>query len=155
LELLEEGWLVSSVQLGATQIRSGALLQALFQRDALRGAMLEGCPALLRVPAEQLKRDLGELVRGTSEDDRPRVHPPEPAIARPPGTDAPAARPRGEGGAYKPGGALEQYTIDLTAQARGGRIDPIAGRDAEIRQIVDILMRRRQNNPILTGDAGV
>ena len=52
-------------------------------------------------------------------------------------------------------GALDQFTTDLTAQARAGKIDPILGRDAEIRQIIDILTRRRQNNPILTGEAGV
>ncbi len=52
-------------------------------------------------------------------------------------------------------GALDQFTTDLTAQAKAGKIDPILGRDTEIRQIIDILTRRRQNNPILTGEAGV
>ena len=51
--------------------------------------------------------------------------------------------------------ALQRFTVDLTEQARQGKIDPVVGRDEEIRQIVDILMRRRQNNPILTGEAGV
>ena len=53
------------------------------------------------------------------------------------------------------GGALDQFTVDLTAQAKAGKIDPILGRDSEIRQVIDILTRRRQNNPILTGEAGV
>src|SRR5205823_6191498 len=53
------------------------------------------------------------------------------------------------------GGALDQFTIDLTARAKEGKIDPVLGRDPEIRQIIDILSRRRQNNPILTGEAGV
>ncbi len=62
-----------------------------------------------------------------------------------------------EGGVPRPGGsgALDQFTIDLTAQAKAGKIDPILGRDSEIRQVIDILTRRRQNNPIMTGEAGV
>ncbi len=69
-----------------------------------------------------------------------------------------AAAGGGQPGAPKTGGktpALDQFTINLTAQAKSGKIDPVIGRDAEIRQIIDILTRRRQNNPILTGEAGV
>src|ERR1019366_2889844 len=76
----------------------------------------------------------------------------ETAVDSPGGGSAPA------GGAPRPDGKkskLDQFTIDLTANARAGKIDPVLGRDREIRQVVDILMRRRQNNPILTGEAGV
>ena len=70
---------------------------------------------------------------------------------------APSPESPGEEGSDEPSAtpALDQFTIDLTARARAGEIDPIRGRDAEIRQVIDILLRRRQNNPILTGEAGV
>ena len=72
---------------------------------------------------------------------------------------APDTAEGGEPARREPGGGktpnLDQYTVNLTASAKAGKIDPVLGRDAEIRQMIDILMRRRQNNPILTGEAGV
>jgi type VI secretion system protein VasG len=123
-------------------VRSGALLAALYEDEGLRALVLESAPLLLRIPRGKLIEDLPELVRGSPEDD-----------------SAPAAA-AGTGGTNmgKGGGRssmLDAYTIDLTAEAEAGRVDPIVGRDAEIRQIIDVLMRRRQNNPILTGEAGV
>ncbi|QGZ42662.1 type VI secretion system protein VasG [Pseudoduganella flava] len=127
--LFEQAWLATSVQLGGQHIRAGALLLAMLDVDSLRGALLETAPALLTIPRERLKMELPRLLAGTAGDD---------------------ALPAQAGGT-----ALERYTVDMTALARAGRIDPVRGRHAEIRQVVDILLRRRQNNPILTGEAGV
>ena len=100
---------------------------------------------LLRIPAEGLKRDFAAVTAASSE-----------ATTAPTAQDGAAATPGREGMLPSSrGGALQQFTIDLTAAARAGKIDPILGRESEIRQVVDILTRRRQNNPILTGEAGV
>ncbi|MBP2233047.1 type VI secretion system protein VasG [Azospirillum agricola] len=137
LRLLERAWVVSSLRLDEHSIRSGAILAALLEDDALRGMLVEAAPPLARIPRGKLADDLPDLLRGSPEGAG------EPAPAATSGT-TPSRTP-----------SLDAYTIDLTAQARAGRIDPIVGRDAEIRQVIDILMRRRQNNPILTGDPGV
>jgi type VI secretion system protein VasG len=141
VELLEEAWLAASVGLGSEAIRSGAVLRALLESKALRPTIVESCPRLTDLSLERLRADLPELVRHSAEEGvgaaggkRPR-----PAAAGPGG----------------PTPALDAYTVDLTAEARAGKIDPIRGRDREIRQVIDILTRRRQNNPILVGDAGV
>ncbi|NHZ41524.1 type VI secretion system ATPase TssH [Massilia aquatica] len=133
--LFQEAWLVGSMQLGVQQIRSGTVLLALLELDSLRGALIETAPALLKLGRDRLKADLAQLLAASPEDAGPASGPPAaPAGASP---------------------ALDQYTVDMTALARAGRIDPVRGRNAEIRQIIDILLRRRQNNPILTGEAGV
>ncbi|WP_159999496.1 type VI secretion system ATPase TssH [Roseomonas sp. 18066] len=137
--LLREAWLIASLEDQASRIRSGHLLAALLSEDTLRRAILDGAPALAKLSPEALRRDLAALTAGSEEAQ---------AAANAPG-DAPAAA------APASGGALEQYCTDLTAQAESGKIDPILGRDAEIRQAIDILTRRRQNNPILTGEPGV
>lgn len=139
LRLLERAWVVSSLRLGGSAIRSGAILAALLDDESLRGMAVEAVPALARIPRGSLLEELPTLLRGGSEDATAPLGP----------------APGGPGAAASKSPALDAYTIDLTAQARAGRIDPIVGRDAEIRQVIDILMRRRQNNPILTGDPGV
>jgi type VI secretion system protein VasG len=101
----------------------------------------DAAPLLAGIGAERLQRDFTAATAASAEQS---AAPAAPAPPIPPG----AAAPRADG-------ALAQFTIDLTARAREGRIDPILGRDAEIRQVIDILTRRRQNNPILTGEAGV
>jgi type VI secretion system protein VasG len=148
--LLEEAWLLSSVLLESPTIRSGAILLALLERDVLRSLVTESCPILLRLPRDKMRQDLRELVRGSAEDEKA---PRQPARLADEG-GAPAAA-YGGGAPAGASAALDQFTVDLTAEARAGKIDPIKGRDGEIRQIIDILMRRRQNNPILTGEAGV
>ncbi len=144
LEVIEAAWLISSVQLGSTLVGSGALLFAMLDQDAARGALVESCPALVRIPRAALRSDLKQLVAGSAESAQPAPVPKS-------GPAAPAAAP-GQAGADS---ALARFTQDMTASARAGRIDPILGRDDEIRQVIDILIRRRQNNPILTGEAGV
>jgi type VI secretion system protein VasG len=144
LLLLREAWSLSTLHLDAEAIRSGALLLALYENDTLRTVIHESCPLLAKIPRESLREGLRDLIRESGEE-----------------TAGPSAPGQGEytaqakEAAEGPTTALDKYTIDLTAEARAGKIDPIRGRDSEIRQVIDILTRRRQNNPILVGDAGV
>lgn len=149
--LLEKGWLVASTQLASSSIRSGAILSALLEEQQFRPLLLEACPALTAIPLERLRADLPELV----------VHSPEHGSQAAAGVGRPSPGPSGipkpgaEDRSKSPTPALDQFTLNLTAEARAGKIDPIRGRGGEIRQLIDILTRRRQNNPILVGDAGV
>ncbi len=139
--MIQEAWVVSSLHLESSIVRSGGIIQALLDNEALRGIIVDSAPSLLKLPREKMREDMPELVRGSS-DEKGVVD-----VSSPSASGAPT------GDSKTP--ALDQYTVDLTAQARAGKIDPVQGRDFEIRQIIDILTRRRQNNPILTGDAGV
>nr|WP_199067022.1 type VI secretion system ATPase TssH [Chromobacterium sp. ASV5] len=143
---LEKAWLLASAEHGENDVSTLDLLLALLSDDALRGALQSGAPTLARQDAARLSGAYAALRQHGGETSAGPTAEPQAD-----GDDAPApatpARPRGA--------ALDKYTIDLTAQARAGKIDPILGRDGEIRQMIDILMRRRQNNPILTGEPGV
>jgi type VI secretion system protein VasG len=146
VDLCKQGWLLASVEQGASKLRSGHLLWALLADEMLGRRARETSGQLQRISADLLKRDFAAVTARS----------PEAATVM--ATGAGPAGTAGEAGATsRPGGgpALEQFTIDLTARARAGRIDPILGRDLEIRQAIDILTRRRQNNPIFTGEAGV
>ncbi|MCY0388380.1 type VI secretion system ATPase TssH [Robbsia sp. Bb-Pol-6] len=148
--LFQEAWLLGSMLLGEQQIRAGTLLLALLEVDALRGSLLESAPSLLTISREKLRDRLGALIGAHRQ-----VGVPAGSLASGPGAgSAPGAMPSAGDvpGATR---ALDQFTVDLTRLAADGLIDPIRGRDAEIRQLVDVLLRRRQNNPILTGEAGV
>ncbi|MFB3133221.1 MAG: type VI secretion system ATPase TssH [Rhodothermales bacterium] len=157
VKLLEKAWLVSSLHLGAKTVRSGAVLFALLDDESLRGMIGESCPPLREIPRERFKKDIQELVKGTREDETEHAEEPWTTPSKSPVPEknlmtehripAPSADDEET--------ALGRFTVDLTEQARSGRMDPIVGRDAEIRQVIDILLRRRQNNPILTGEAGV
>ncbi|HEV2864850.1 MAG TPA: type VI secretion system ATPase TssH [Pyrinomonadaceae bacterium] len=143
--LFSEAWLIASVEYGAPKVRSGHLLLALLTADDLAPLAHDISKEFGRVSVESLRENLRDLTAGTSEDK-----------GSPPAAGTPPAA--GAAPAPAPGGKtpfLNQYTIDLTERARAGAIDQVLGRDFEIRQIVDILTRRRQNNPILTGEAGV
>ena len=142
VELSKQAWLLASLEQGAARIRSGHLLWALLADETLARRAREASGQLLKVNPDLLKRDFAAITANSAEATEA-----ETAATGEAGDGAPMA-PRGTG-------ALDQFTTDLTAQARAGKIDPILGRDTEIRQIVDILTRRRQNNPILTGEAGV
>ncbi|HEY3912436.1 MAG TPA: type VI secretion system ATPase TssH [Stellaceae bacterium] len=143
VELAREAWLMASIEHNLSRLRSGHLLWALLADETLARRARETSGQLMRIPAEALKRDFAAVTADSSE---------APGVATAPESAPPvAAGPGSPAGA----GALGQFTIDLTALARAGKIDPILGRDSEIRQIIDILTRRRQNNPILTGEAGV
>ncbi len=145
VEMVKYAWLLASVEHGATRVRSGHLLWALLADETLALRAREASARLTEIPADVLKRELLTICKDTAEAAQ--------ATKQADGSEA-AATGAGE---TRPGGsaALDQFTIDLTAQAKAGKIDPILGRDLEIRQMVDILTRRRQNNPILTGEAGV
>lgn len=136
--LLEDAVVQASV-LGLESIRSGLLLLALLDRDERRSLLLNSASSLLRIPRDALRSNLLEW----TESSREHV-----GAAR--SVAATAGKPQ-----QKQDSILDQFTQDLTADAHAGRIDPIVGRDGEIRQCVDILLRRRQNNPILVGAPGV
>ncbi|MEM7018160.1 MAG: type VI secretion system ATPase TssH [Pseudomonadota bacterium] len=152
LALLKEAWMISSLNFSAPGVRSGGILQAIVDHDTLRGALLETLPALMRIPRESLREDIRELIKGSSEESTAAA---QPQTSAPTSTAEMAATPEGTPNVSAETPALDQFTVNLTEEAANGKIDPVTGRDAEIRQIIDILMRRRQNNPILTGEAGV
>ncbi len=145
VELSKQAWLLASVEQGLSRVRSGHLLWALLADETLARRAKEMSGQFAKIPVDALKRDLAIITRDSV----------EAATATTSVDGAPATG--GEGDMARPAGtgALDQFTIDLTARARAGKIDPILGRDTEIRQVIDILTRRRQNNPILTGEAGV
>ncbi|TFI57676.1 type VI secretion system ATPase TssH [Sphingomonas parva] len=147
VKLIREAWLLASLEYGAATVRSGHLLLALLGSEELSALARDASSHFAKLPLETLRSTLTQIA-STSEEASGGG---EAAAGAGGGAGAPAASP----GAGAGGDALSRYTIDLTAQARDGKIDPIYGRDPEIRQIVDILTRRRQNNPILTGEAGV
>nr|WP_294553741.1 type VI secretion system ATPase TssH [uncultured Rhodopila sp.] len=144
IELAKQAWLLASVEHGLARLRSGHLIWALLADETLARRSRDISSQLLRLQPDALKRDFDAILDGSAE--AVTVH----AAAEPGGAPGAGGAPRSAGTA-----ALDQFTIDLTARARAGRIDPILGRDLEIRQVIDILTRRRQNNPILTGEAGV
>ncbi|MGI4732238.1 MAG: type VI secretion system ATPase TssH [Janthinobacterium lividum] len=140
-EAIEKGWLYASLQFGAGKVRGGHLLYAMLRTPQLRSALFSISGEWRRVQADRLGDEFDAVVDGSAE-------------ASVPAADAPSSP--GDSASTTPArGALEQYSVDLTARARSGDIDRIVGRDAEIRQVVDVLLRRRQNNPILVGEAGV
>ncbi|QDV32772.1 type VI secretion system ATPase TssH [Tautonia plasticadhaerens] len=144
-DLIREAWVLASIQFKQPKVRSATLLMALRTGDQLSRVARQISPELEKVDPEVLWSALPDIVAGSAEDAEAAA---EAARGGPqPGGGA-------KGGATKTP-ALDQYTVNLTEQARSGRLDPVLGRDAEIRQMVDILIRRRQNNPILTGEAGV
>lgn len=144
---VREAWIYGSLQYGDTSIRSGYLLVSLLGDDSLSALARDASAQFARINAETLKTSLLKIVSGSSESGQSAAGSSKGASS----DGAPASSPAGAVG----GSALDQYTINLTARARDGKIDPVLGRDSETRQIVDILTRRRQNNPILTGEAGV
>ena len=163
--LFQEAWLMSSMLLGQQHIRSGTLMLALLEVDRLRGRLVDAAPALLQIPRGALRDELAGLLQSSPEDAAasalnaaPASSAPAPSQSAAPSLADAGAAPLQMPTARRGNSAtpsLDQYTVDMTQLARDGAIDPIRGRDAEIRQIIDVLLRRRQNNPILTGEAGV
>ncbi|MBV4554412.1 type VI secretion system ATPase TssH [Pseudomonas sp. SWRI102] len=148
-EAVERGWVYGSLMFGESQVRTGYLVLGILKTPSLRHALLGLSSEFDKVKVEALSERFDEYV-GDS---------PENALTASDGFNA-GAVPGEASGAMAPAAmgkqeALKRFTVDLTEQARSGKLDPIVGRDEEIRQLVDILMRRRQNNPILTGEAGV
>ena len=146
-ELIRAAWVLASIQYGAPKVRSGVLLLALLDDEDLARQAREASRELAKIKVDVLLPNLPKLVAGSVEDAGPAS---AEAAA---GGDG--SRPAGQAAGVSKTPALDQYTINLTERARNGEIDPVIGREAEVRQMVDILIRRRQNNPILTGEAGV
>jgi len=140
--LLQDALVQSTVVMQQPQVRSGALLLALLDNGTLCAQLSASAPSILRISSAALQTNFTEWLAASSERNGTfAAHTPSAANARDGASGAPSV--------------LDQYTQDLSADARAGRIDPIVGRNAEIRQTVDILLRRRQNNPILVGAPGV
>jgi type VI secretion system protein VasG len=149
VKLAREAWVLTSLQYGEGKIRSGHLFAALLADEGLAPLARDMSGQLARISPEALRRDLSAVCRESAEAQAAQALTVGAAAGPGSGGGAPAAKAGG------PTPNLDQYTVDLTARAKEGKIDPVLGRDAEIRQIIDILTRRRQNNPILTGEAGV
>jgi len=148
VDAMKQAWLFASVEQSRGQIRSGDLLWALLADEKLAIRLRAATSQALAIPPDTLRRDFAIVTADSVEASTATLAAPG---TLPTGDDtAGSQRPSGEASA-----TINQYTTDLTARARAGAIDPILGRDIEIRQVIDILTRRRQNNPILTGEAGV
>ncbi len=147
--LFEHAWLLASLDSETSRIRGGHLLLALLTEPSLSQLAYRGSKLFAKIKRDELKHDFAKLTQGSIEAGQGVRF-----------GDASAGEV-GDGAEVAPAPglsktpALDQFTTNLTQRARDGHIDPVIGRDAEIRQLVDILMRRRQNNPILTGEAGV
>ncbi|WP_020409564.1 type VI secretion system ATPase TssH [Hahella ganghwensis] len=142
VDALKVGWLIASVEMGVNFISSAHLFAAIMAHDTMRTQLMHSVKSLKDVPLEKIPTVV-KAVTGQSSESRAYFKSGGGAAAG--GPEAPPSA----------GGALQKYTINLTERARNNEIDPVLGRDAEIRQCIDILTRRRQNNPILTGEAGV
>jgi type VI secretion system protein VasG len=149
-ELIKEGWLTASVDHNEQKVRGAWLLLALLSNESLGRRAVAASDEFRRIAPDVLRQEAPRVFPRSTESDY-----------MPGGAAAEEAGDGGSGGEDgKPKGptktpSLDQFTIDLTARAKAGKIDPVLGREAEVRQIIDILTRRRQNNPILTGEAGV
>ena len=146
VKMLTEAWTIATLEYDAGQIRTGFTLLALITDIELGRLMRDVSKEIQLIPPEALRKDFFTVTEKSRETSASlSVGPHAPAgEAGAPGRPVSGKTPH-----------LDQYTENLTAKAKAGKIDPVLGRDVEIRQVVDILMRRRQNNPILTGEAGV
>ncbi len=148
---VEEAWLWSTLKFGDSQVRTGHVIAALLKKPGLRSVLTGMSREFEKIKPDQLVDEFAQITTNS----------PEAALSAKDGTSLGAQAEPGEAsGAMAPAQmgkqeALKRFTVDLTEQAKLGKIDPVVGRDDEIRQIIDILMRRRQNNPLLTGEAGV
>ena len=149
-EAAERAWVYGTLMFGESQIRSGHLLMGILKTNSLRHALLGMSRQFEKIKVEDLGDNFVSLLSAS----------PEAGMVATDGFSGGGAAPGEASGAIAPAAmgkqdALKKFTIDLTEQARSGKMDPIVGRDDEIRQMIDILMRRRQNNPIMIGEAGV
>jgi type VI secretion system protein VasG len=148
--LFENAWLIASLDKQTTRIRSGHLLLAMLTEPDLSQLAFRGSKLFVKFKLDELKHDLPRLTEGSQESGEGVSF----ADAQQGNPDAADSDVVNNGGLSK-NPALDQFTTNLTQRAADGKVDPVIGRDTEIRQAIDILMRRRQNNPILTGEAGV
>ncbi len=151
MDAMERGWVWGSLLYSANQVRSGYLLLGMLKTPALRNILTGISPELASIGPDDLADNFITATDGSPEESMSAQDGSTTGGGAAPGEASDAMAPAAMG----KGEALEKFCTDMTEQAKNGEIDPIVGRDEEIRQIVDVLMRRRQNNPILTGEAGV
>src|SRR3990167_62729 len=149
-DAVERAWVYGTLLYGEAQVRGGYLIVGMLKTPNLRNILYGLSAEFKKIRIDDLSDDLGKIVSGSPEDQ----------LRAKDGSGLAGSEPGDTSGALAPAvmgkqEALKKYTVDLTERAKKGEIDPVTGRDDEIRQIIDILMRRRQNNPILTGEAGV
>ena len=147
---IERAWTYATLQFGEAQVRTGYLLVGMLKTPSLRNPLLGLSKQFEKVKVEDLADNFAKICDPS----------PESKMRAQDGTGMGSGAPGEDTGAMAPaamgkGDALKKFAVDLTEKAKKGEMDPVTGRDEEIRQIVDILMRRRQNNPLLTGEAGV
>ena len=147
LKMFTEAWTIATIDFEAAQIRTGFALIALLSNEELSRAIRDFSKELQQIPVEGLRKDFYTIVDASSEQRTTLAAGGRPATGESSAT--------GEGRPPTKTPHLDQFTVNLTANAKAGKVDTVLGRDHEIRQVIDILMRRRQNNPILTGEAGV
>mgnify|MGYP000677430199 FL=1 len=150
-DAVERGWVFGTLMFGENQVRSGHLIVGILKTKNLHNALLSISKEFEKVKLDTLTERFAEIVASSPEEGLYANDGFQVGGGATPG-EASGAMPAAQMGKQE---ALKQFTVDLTEQAREGKMDPIVGRDEEIRQVIDILMRRRQNNPILTGEAGV
>ncbi|MGL4232215.1 MAG: type VI secretion system ATPase TssH, partial [Casimicrobium sp.] len=144
---VERAWVYATLMYGEAQVRSAYVLIGLIKTNGLRNVLLGISKEFEKISNEELSAELQKIIGGS----------PEEAEAASDSSNL-GGEPGEASGALAPTGkqeALKKFAVNLTARAHAGELDPVSGRDEEIRQIVDILMRRRQNNPLLAGEAGV
>jgi len=149
-DAIERAWTYATLKFGEGQIRTGYLVIGMLKTPSLRNRLLGISRQFEKVKTEDLTDNFAKICDAS----------PEAQMRAQDGTGLGSGAPGEDSGAMAPaamgkGEALKKFAVDLTEKAKKGEMDPITGRDEEIRQIVDILMRRRQNNPLLTGEAGV
>ncbi|MGQ8367246.1 type VI secretion system ATPase TssH [Glaciecola sp. 1036] len=148
-DAVERAWVYGSLAYGDNKVRMAYVILGMLHTKPLKNVLLKMSPEFGKIKLETLSDKLHEIIEGSSEDGLSASN--GSSTSTEPGEASQAMSPATMGKQQ----ALSQFTTDLTEQAAQGKLDPIIGRDDEIRQLIDILMRRRQNNPILTGEAGV
>ncbi len=146
VKMLSEAWAIGSIEYDAGSVRTGFTLLALLTNEELARLVRETSKELKHIDPEGLRKDFYTVVANSREVQ---------AALKPSGGTGDQTTSDGPSAAKGKTPNLDAYTVNMTENARAGKIDPVLGRDAEVRQMIDILMRRRQNNPILTGEAGV
>ncbi|BEP57801.1 type VI secretion system ATPase TssH [Variovorax sp. V118] len=147
---IERAWTYATLQFGEAQVRTGYILVGMLKTQSLRNPLFGLSKQFEKIKVEDLADNFPKICDAS----------PEAQMRAQDGTGMGSGAPGEDSGAIAPaamgkGDALKKFAVDLTEKAKKGEMDPVTGRDEEIRQIVDILMRRRQNNPLLTGEAGV
>jgi type VI secretion system protein VasG len=146
-DALDRGWHYATLLFGETQIRTGHLLVGILKSVELRRALIGVSPEFAKLPVDEVASGQGAIWAGSDEGN---LRPMDGSGVAAAGAEGATAAPGAKGTT-----ALDRFAQDLTAKAKAGEMDPVLGREDEVRQVIDVLMRRRQNNPILTGEAGV